>query len=39
MSTASDQYFLIYVKKYEGWGQTAPPPAEIGLKGKNSFDF
>ena len=32
MSTASDQYFLSYVKKTTGGGQIDPPPAGIGLK-------
>ena len=31
MSTASDQYFLSYVKKTTGGGQIDPPPAGIGL--------
>ena len=33
ISTASDQYFLSYVKQTigEGGGQNDPPPAEIGL--------
>ena len=31
-STASDQYFLSYVKKIQGGGKLTPtPPAEIGL--------
>ena len=33
MSTASDQYFLNYVKKTTGGGQIdPPPPAGIGLR-------
>ena len=32
ISTASDQYFLSYVKKTTGGGQIDPPPAGIGLK-------
>ena len=31
ISTASDQYFLSYVKKTTGGGQIDPPPAGIGL--------
>ena len=31
ISTASDQYFLSYVKKLQGGGQIDPPPAGIGL--------
>ena len=33
MSTASDQYFLSYVKKNYRGGQIDPPQAGIGLKG------
>ena len=33
ISTASDQYFLSYVKKTTGGGQIDPPPAGIGLIG------
>ena len=29
--TASDQYFLSYVKKLQGGGQIDPPPIGIGL--------
>ena len=32
MLTASDQYFLSYVKKTTDGGQFDPPPAGIGLK-------
>ena len=32
ISTASDQYFLSYVKKTRGGGQIDPPPAGLGLK-------
>ena len=38
ISTASDQYFLSYVKKLQGGGQLDPPPAGIGLK-VNFFYF
>jgi len=31
MLTASDQYFLSYVKKTTGGGANSPPPAGIGL--------
>ena len=31
ISTASDQYFLSYVKKLQGGGSNCPPPAGIGL--------
>ena len=32
ISTASDQYFLSYVKKLQGVVKLTPPPAGIGLK-------
>ena len=35
--TASDQYFLSYIKKLQGGGQIDPPPAGIGLKDKYKF--
>ena len=41
ISTASDQYFLSYVKKNTGGGVklTLPPPAGIGLKFKTVLDI
>ena len=35
ISTASDQYFLSYVKKLRGGVKLTPPPAGIGLSNKH----